>query len=77
MLSPLVAKLNEILHKSLPILLGRHVTDDDFVVGVAADDLFDLLRGSLSGWQEPGGVTVGVVEVQEVYFDVVPEARLT
>ena len=53
------------------------LTDDNVVVGVAADDLFDLLCGSLPGWQDPGGVTVGVVKVQEVYVDVVPEARLT
>lgn len=52
------------------------VTDDNVVVGVVADDLFDFLCSSLSGRKDPGGVTVGVVEVQNVYDDIVPEAWL-
>ena len=42
------------------------------MVGVAADDLYDLLSGSLSGWQAAVGVTIGVVQVQDIYSGVCP-----
>ena len=44
---------------------------------MAADDLFDLLRGSLSGGEGAVGVTVGVVHVQDIYVGVGPQARRT
>lgn len=47
------------------------------MVWVAADDLFDLLGGSLPGGQGAGGVTVGVVQVQDIDSGVGPQARLT
>lgn len=47
------------------------------MVGVAADDLFDLLSGSLSGGERAVGVTVGVVQVQDIYSGVGPQAWLT
>lgn len=47
------------------------------MVGVAADDLLDLLSGSLSGGKGAVGVTVGVVQVQDIYSGVGPQARLT
>lgn len=47
------------------------------MIGVAADDLFDLLSGSLSGGESAVGVTVGVVQVQDVYSGVGPQTRLT
>ena len=47
------------------------------MVGVAADDLFDLLSGLLSGRERAVRVTVSVVQVQDVYSDVGPQARLT
>lgn len=36
---------------------------DNIVDGVAADDLLDLLSGSLSGGKGAVGVTVGVVQI--------------
>lgn len=53
------------------------ITYDYIVVWVAADDLFDLLSGSLSGGEGAVGVTVGVVQVQDIYIGVGPQARLT
>lgn len=53
------------------------LTDHNVVVGVAADDLLDLLSGSLSGGEGAVGVTVGVVQVQDVYGGVCPQTRLT
>lgn len=53
------------------------ITYDNIVIGVAADDLFDLLSGSLSGGEGAVGVTVGVVQVQDIYSGVCPQARLT
>ena len=47
------------------------------MVGVAADDLFDLLSGFLSGGEDAVGITVGVVQVQDIYSGVGPQARLT
>ena len=47
------------------------------MVWVAADDLFDLLSGSLSRWEDAVGITVGVVQVQDIYSGVGPQARLT
>lgn len=51
------------------------LTNDNGVIWVAADDLLDLLSGSLSGGEVAVGVTVGVVEVQDV--DRGAQARLT
>lgn len=47
------------------------------MVWVAADDLFDMLSGSLSRWEDAVGITVGVVQVQDIYSGVGPQARLT
>lgn len=47
------------------------------MVGVAADDLFDLLSGSLSGGEGAVGVTVGIVQVQDIYSGVCPQAWFT
>ena len=44
---------------------------------VSADDLFDLLSGLLSGGKGAVGVTVGVVQVQDIYSGVGPQAWLT
>lgn len=56
--------------------LGYHflckLTYNNIVVRVPADDLFDLLSSFLSGWQSAVGVTVGVVQVQNVYGCVGP-----
>lgn len=48
------------------------ITYDNIVVGMAADDLFYLLSGSLSGGEGAVGVTVGVVQVQNIYSGVGP-----
>lgn len=48
------------------------LTYNDVMVGVAADDLFDLLSGSLSGRQNAVGVTVSVVQVQNIYSGIGP-----
>lgn len=45
------------------------------MVGVAANDLFDFLSGSLSGGEGAVGVRVGVVQVQDIYSGVGPQAR--
>lgn len=47
------------------------------MVGVAADDLFDLLSGSFPGGQSAIGVTVGVVQVQDIDGGVGPQALVT
>lgn len=49
-----------------------NTTYDNTVVGVAADDLFDLLSGSLSGGEGAVGVTVGIVQVQDIYSGICP-----
>lgn len=54
-----------------------YITYDNIVVGVAADDLFDLLSGSISGGQGAVGVTVSVVQVEDIYSGVCPQAWLT
>lgn len=54
-----------------------NTTYDNTVVGVATDDFFDLLSGSLSGGESAVGVTVGVVQVKDIYSGVGPQARLT
>lgn len=55
----------------------KKITYDNIVVGVAADDLFDLLSCSLSGGQGTVGVTVCVVQVQDIYSGVCPQTRFT
>lgn len=55
----------------------HYTTYDNIVVGVAADDLFDLLSGSLPGGEVTVGVTVGIVQVQDIYSGVGPQAWLT
>lgn len=55
----------------------NHITYDNIMVGVAPDDLFDLLSGSLSGGEGAVGVTVGVVQVQDIDSGVGPQAWLT
>ena len=47
------------------------------MAGVAADDLFDLLSGLLSGGEGAVGVTVGVVQIQDVNSGVCPQTWLT
>lgn len=47
------------------------------MVWVAADDLFDLLSGSMSGGQGAVGITVSVVQVEDIYSGVSSQARLT
>lgn len=47
------------------------------MVGVSADDLLDLLSGSLSGGEGAVGIAVGVVQVQDIYCGVGPQTRLT
>lgn len=47
------------------------------MVGVTADDLFDLLSGSMSGGEGAVRVTVGIVQVQDIYSGVGPQAGLT
>lgn len=47
------------------------------MVGVAADDLFDLLSGSLSGREDAVGVTVSVIQVQDIDSGVGPQTWLT
>lgn len=44
---------------------------------VGPDDLFDLLCGTLAGWQGAGGVTVGVVQVQHINGGLCSQAGLT
>lgn len=56
-------------------LCNTSLTYDNGVIWVAADDLLDLLSGSLSGGEVAVGVTVGVVQVQDV--DRGAQARLT
>lgn len=51
------------------------LTNDDGVIWVVPDDLFNFLSGSLSGGEVAVGVTVGVVEVQDVDRGV--QTRLT
>lgn len=47
------------------------------MAGVSADDLFDLLSGMVSGGNGTVGVTVGVVQIEDIYSGVGPQARLT
>lgn len=42
------------------------------MLGLATDDLFDLLSGSLPGGQGACGVTVSVVQIQDIYSGVGP-----
>lgn len=42
------------------------------MVWVAADDLFDLLSGSLSGGEGAVGITVCIVKIQHIYSGVCP-----
>lgn len=52
-------------------------TYDNTVSWVPANNLFDLLSGALSGGNGAVGITVGVVQVEDIYCDVCPQARLT
>lgn len=47
------------------------------MVWVTADDFFDLLSGLLPGGEGAVGVTVGVVQVQDINSGVGPQTRLT
>lgn len=47
------------------------------MVWVAADDLFNLLSGRLSGGQGAVGVTVGVVQIENINSSVCSQAGLT
>lgn len=52
-------------------------TYDNTVSWVPANNLLDLLSGALSGGNGAVGITVGVVQVQDIYRDVCPQAGLT
>lgn len=52
-----------------------NITYDHTVRGVSTNNLFDLLSGTLSGGNGTVGVTVGVVQVKDIYRDICPQAR--
>lgn len=58
-------------------LTAPNITYDNTVSRVSANNLLDLLSGTLSGGNGAVGITVGVVQVEDVYRDVCPQARLT
>lgn len=53
------------------------LTYNNIMVGVAANDLLDLLSCLVSGGQTAVGVTVGIVQVQDIYSGICPQAQLT